>query len=257
MTADIQILIDRISKGEKVSQSDTLPTGYRNELMRLMVVFVDSELAGAAGFASQINSAPGVKESILASSIVSEKFSSADRILNLLKGFGVDPQLYVASHAWSARVARSVDLGQRRIGGDKRLNVFHYPLQGWVDSLVMNLMMGTASLTQLRELQNCSYQPLADEMAQILKTESAHTEAGEEGLNQAISNAFSTDEAQNSVNYWYPRVRAAFGRATSDRADLYRKLGLMRSSNVDRLAAWEGEINDRLTRLGLTVPELD
>lgn len=257
MTADIQILIDRISKGEKVSQSDTLPAGYRNELMRLMVVFVDSELAGAAGFATQINSAPGVKESILASRIVSEKFSNADNILTLLKGFGVDPQLYVASHAWSARVARAVDLGQRRVGGDKRLNVFHYPLQGWVDSLVMNVMMGTASLTQLRELQSCSYQPLADAMAQILKTETTHTELGEEGLNQAIENAFSTDEVQNSVNYWYPRVAAAFGRSDSDRTDLYRKLGLMHSSNVDRRAAWEGEINDRLTRLGLTVPELD
>jgi 1,2-phenylacetyl-CoA epoxidase catalytic subunit len=257
MTADIQNLIDRISNGEKVLQGEALPTSYRNELMRLMVVFVDSELAGASGFATQINSAPGVKERILASQIVSEKFSSADAILTLLKDFGVEPQLYVSSHAWSSRVARDVDLGQRRIGGDKRLNVFHYPLQGWVDSLVMNVMMGTASLTQLRELQSCSYQPLADAVAQILKTESVHAEAGEQGLQQAIDNAMTSEIAQASVNYWYPRVVAAFGRSTSSRGAEYKKLGLLHSSNDDRRAAWEGEMNDRLTRLGLAIPEID
>ena len=40
---------------------ETVPNGYRSELMRLVVVFTDSELAGAAGFCPFINRGPGLR----------------------------------------------------------------------------------------------------------------------------------------------------------------------------------------------------
>ena len=45
--------------------------------------FVDSELAGAAGFADTINAGPGIKQRIAAAKIVLEKTDNADRVLRL------------------------------------------------------------------------------------------------------------------------------------------------------------------------------
>jgi ring-1,2-phenylacetyl-CoA epoxidase subunit PaaA len=251
MATDDAALIARIAKGEKLGGSDELPAGYRAELMRLMVVFVDSEMAGAAGFADLINLAPGLKERSIAARIVAEKFAHAEVVLDLLQRFGVSPDLYVRSHPWSARLTRTLDLENRRIGGDKRLNVFHYPIEGWVDSVAMNMLMGTASAIQLADLRDCSYTPLADAMATIVPRETAHAKLGESGLAKAIEGGNVTLSAQVSVNYWYPRVAATFGRLDSARFELYRRYGLRRHSNAELLGRWESEISSRLKRLGL------
>ena len=40
-----------------------------------------------------------------------------------------------------------------------RLNVFHYPIQGWVNSVVLNFLMGRASVIQIDELTRCAAAP--------------------------------------------------------------------------------------------------
>lgn len=247
-------LIARIGAGHKLGTEDELPAGYRGELTRLMVVFVDSEMAGAAGFADCINRAPGLRERATAARIVSEKFAHAEAVLKLLERFGVNPALYVRSHPWSARLDRALDLGTRRIGGDKRLNVFHYPLEGWTDAVAMNMLMGAASAIQLSDLLDCSYQPLSDAMGRIVPREAEHASLGETGLAQAIARDGVGLSAQAAANYWHPRVAATFGRIGSERFELYRRYGLRRHSNAELLARWEGEIAARLGRLGLEVP---
>ncbi len=253
MAMDDKTLIARISTGDKIQRGEELPSGYRSELMRLMVVFVDSQLAGAAGFADMINHGPGLRERRTAAQIVADRFDHAEKVLELLKDFNVEPRLYVASHSWAARLDRYVDLGTRRIGGDKRLNVFHYPLEGWVDALVLNVLMGTASSTQLSELRQASYAPLAEVMADIVKCEQAHARLGETGLQDAINHT-GTGAAQAAVDYWYPRVAATFGRADSEHNARFQQYGLIKHSNDQRLTAWEGQVNDVLSRLGLAVP---
>lgn len=254
MAMDDKTLIDRIASGEKIQQGEALSSGYRAELMRLMVVFADSELAGAAGFANVINCGPGLRERQVAAQIVADKFDHAEKALNLLKEFGVNPATYVASHCWDARLSRTLDLGNRRIGGDKRLNVFHYPIQGWTDALVLSTLMGAASNVQLKELRDCSYAPLAAVMNDIIKGEERHAELGERGLAN-ITDVEGTASAQGSVDYWYPRVAATFGRADSEHNRHFRDYGLVKQTNENRLTEWEGKVNDMLGRLGLSVPQ--
>ncbi|MCP4330296.1 MAG: phenylacetic acid catabolic [Alphaproteobacteria bacterium] len=247
-------LVKRIADGAVIAAPEDVSPGYRAEIMRLMVVLVDSELAGAAGFAEQINHAPGMRERVTAARIVAEKFAHAEIVLELLRPFGVNPELYVKSHAWNARINRAVDLGMRRSGGDKRLNVFHYPLEGWIDAIAMNMLMGSASSIQLAELLDCSYKPLADAMAEIVGREAEHASLGEIGLVQAIDRDANTTPAQGSVDYWYRRVAHTFGRTDSDRFELYRDFGLRRHSNSEMLDAWKDDVAPRLVKLGLEVP---
>jgi 1,2-phenylacetyl-CoA epoxidase catalytic subunit len=174
--------------------------------------------------------------------------------LDLLRPFSVDPPLYVRSHAWDARLDRDLDLGTRRIGGDKRLNVFHYPLQGWDDAVVFNMLMGSATAVQLAELEHCSYQPLATEIALVLPRELEHAALGEVGTRQCIDRAGDAAAIQAAVDYWYPRVRATFGRIESDHAARYIAYGLRRRDNAAMLADWTGRSADALGRLGLKTP---
>lgn len=249
-------LADRIAAGARFTVGETLTPSYRSELMRLMVVFVDSELAGAAGFCPFINRGPGLGERIIAAHMVAEKYAHAGKVLDLLRPFGVDTLLYVRSHAWDSRLDRNVDLGTRRVGGDKRLNVFHYPLQGWEDAITFNLLMGLATGVQLGELKDCSYTPLAQTLAHVLPGEAQHVRLGETGVRQAIERAGTTTAVQACVDYWYRRVADTFGRVDSDHAALGNKFGLRRRSNAEMLGDWKVQAGAALTRLGLETPAI-
>ncbi|NVK19419.1 MAG: phenylacetate-CoA oxygenase subunit PaaI [Methylocystaceae bacterium] len=251
MAKNEDALLARIANNEKLTASDELTPGYRGELRRLMVAFVDSELAGAAGFVDIINKAPGMRERCTAARIVSEKFDHAQQVLALLESFGVNTDLYVQSHPWDARLSRTIDLGNRRIGGDKRLNVLHYPYEGWLDSVVMNMLMGLASSIQLEEISHCSYTPLSSVMGQIAAREGEHAELGFNGLSKALENGYSLEAAQASVDYWYKRVAATFGSSDSQRFEQAKAYGLRKTPNGDLLAKWENRIAEQLARIGL------
>ena len=227
---------------------------YRGEVMRLMAVFVDSELAGASGFADCINLAPGVKERVVASRMVLEKFSHAEKVLRLMEGFGSNTSQYVNAHPWAARLDRSADLGTRRINGDMRLNVFHYPIYGWVDWSILNTLMGRATLVQLDDLSKGSYQPFADALAEIIPVERRHAEYGEHGARKALADGYDPIAAQASVNYWYPRVAATFGRAASEHSQTYRKYGLRERANEELLEGWRADVRPLLQDMKLREP---
>jgi 1,2-phenylacetyl-CoA epoxidase catalytic subunit len=231
-------LIDFVSGGGRLSAPDNATPRYRAELMRLMAIFVDSEMAGAAGFADCINLAPGLPERITATRIVLEKFGHADRVLRLMEPFG----------------DRSADLRSRRIDGDMRLNVFHYPIYGWVDAVVMNMLMGRATVVQLTELAAGSYQPLADAFEAILPVETRHAELGEAGLRSALRKGHDPVDAQASLNYWYPRVVETFGRTPSDHFEVHRRYGLRRRNREELLGLWHRSVDPVIAELGLSVP---
>ena len=162
----------------------------------------------------------------------------------------------MTAHPWAGRLDRSADLGNRRVDGDMRLNVFHYPIYGWVDAVTMNFLMGRASMIQLDELSRCSFQPLADTLLEILPIETRHAELGEAGLRTALAEGSDPTAAQASVNYWYPRVAATFGRAASEHSESYRKYALRSRGNEELLASWRSDVDAALDRLKLRAPKL-
>ncbi|WP_349369687.1 Phenylacetic acid catabolic protein [Salinarimonas sp.] len=242
-----------IAEGGKLTAPENAPSRYRAELMRLMATFVDSEMAGAAGFADVINEAPGIEARIAAARIVLEKHAHAAKVLAIMSAFGADAGRYAQSHPWTARLPREADIGASRHGEDMRLNVFHYPLAGWVDAVVMNVLMGRATVIQLEELAHLSYQPLAEAFRAILPVERRHAELGEEGLRRIVETGGGA-AAQDSVDYWTPRVAASFGTGASGRFETHRRFGLRGTPNAELLARWRADATTRLAALGLTLP---
>ena len=241
-----------LAQGGVLTNPGNVPPRYRAELMRLMATFVDSELAGAAGFAEIINEGPGIKERIAASRIVLEKLDHAERVLKIMGEFGANTDRYANHHPWTARLDRDADIGASRSEHDMRLAVFNYPLQGWADAVMINLLMGKAVTIQLAEFSLVSYQPLAEAFRAIAPVEKRHADLAEEGLSKLAIDDEAKDSLQTSVDYWWPRVADSFGGDKSARAETLVAFGLRRSSNAALRARWIAEAENALGRVGLT-----
>ena len=250
--SDTMSIEDYLVQGGILSSPANVPPRYRGELLRIMTTFVDSELAGSAGFADMINDAPGIKERIAASRIVLEKTDHAERVLMVMAEFGADVARYAVHYPWGARVERESDIGAVRFGKDMRLSVFHYPLRGWIDAVVMNVLMGTAVGVQLQELSRVSYAPLADVFRAVAPREAAHTRLGLEGLSKICDAQDGRPAAVRSIAFWRPHVAATFGSAASPRFETLRKFGLRHQTNETLRAAWEAELDRKLVDLRLT-----
>ena len=239
-----------LAAGGVLTNPTNVPPRYRAELMKLMATFVDSELAGAAGFADVINAGPGIKERIAAAKIVLEKTDNADKVLKIMGEFGVDGDRYANHHPWTARLDRDADIGASRSEHDMRLAVFNYPLNGWADAVVMNLLMGRAVAVQMAEFSMVSYQPLAEAFRAIAPVEARHAELAEEGVAK-LAEAGETNALQASVAYWWPRVAASFGSGDSAKADTLKAMGLRKTANAELKNRWEAETTAILEKLGL------
>lgn len=249
MTEDMSIE-SYLAQGGMLSNPANVPPRYRAALLKLMATFVDSELAGAAGFADIINEGPGIKARIAAAKIVLEKSDNADRVLKIMGEFGADTERYADHHPWTARLHRDADIGQNRSDHDMRLAVFNYPLEGWADAVVMNLLMGRAVAVQLAEFSLVSYQPLAEVFRAVAPIEARHAELAEEGLERLIEDTGKGD-LQASVDYWWPRVAASFGAEGSEKFDGLKSLGLRRTPNGELKVRWQAEAGAALTKLDL------
>ena len=173
--SDTMNIEDYLAQGGVLTAPGNVPARYRGELMRLMSSFVDSELAASAGFANSINFAPAIKERIAASRITLEKADHAERVLRIMGDFGTDMARYQATHDWASRQPRDSDIGAARQMDDMRLSVFHYPITGWADAVVMNVLQGLATGVQMTELTRVSYGPLAEVFREIAPREAEPT----------------------------------------------------------------------------------
>ncbi|MGB5865146.1 MAG: Phenylacetic acid catabolic protein [Sulfitobacter sp.] len=252
MTSDMTVT-DYLAQGGRLTNPANVPTRYRAEIMKIMARFVDSELAGAAGFADVINEGPGIKERIAAARIVLEKTDSADRVLRLMGEFGANTDRYATHHPWTDRLPRDTPPGTQRSAHDMRLSVLNYPLDGWTDAVVMNLLMGLAVGVQLTEFLRCSYQPFADAIRAIAPVERRHTELALEGVQKLIT-AGDTDRINHSVAYWWPRVSESFGVDATSRAEALNAMGLRKLSNAELHTQWVAQASETLSDAGLKPP---
>lgn len=246
-----QSLIEHVKGGGKIAAPEDMSTQYRGEIVRIMSVLVDSWLAAGAGFAETINRAPGLAERQTMVRITGQKLAHAGAVLELLRPFGVQPDLYLNTYPWAARIGRDVDLGLRRIPGDKRLNVFHYPLQSWQDALLVNWLVGASLAIQLRDLADSSYSPLAIALSGMAEEEEQLAALSTPLLQASIAQDGGASAARAALDYWYRRAAATFGHRESDRFATYKRYGLRKESNDVLLRRWRSLIDPQLAALGL------
>ncbi len=229
---------------------------YRESLINLLYMQADSELAGALGYVSCVQLAPNVEEYLAASMIVKDEFRHARVVYKLLENLGEDVDAHVGAHDFTMRLSDSdADIGSQRAADDKRVNIFYYPIDSWVDFCMFNFCMDRGAGHQLEDSLEASYQPWARVLDGIFKEEKFHIAHGDKWVKRLAQDCQTHAAAQAALNKWFIRTMNIFGRPDSPKNKVYREIGLKKRDNHDVRLAFAKEVADRCKENGLTVPE--
>jgi ring-1,2-phenylacetyl-CoA epoxidase subunit PaaA len=256
MVDDKQAMMAKIERGVRLESTGEMTPEYRDNLVHLMTMQADSELAGGYGYVPWITKAPTVEEKHVVAQIVKDELRHAAVMYGLLADLGVDVDAHVHRHdeTLTMRIEADADIGTQRITADKRVNIFYYPIDTWADFTFFNFCMDRGAGHQLEDVRQCSYGPWVRAIEGIFKEEKFHIRHGEVWVKRLAEDPKTRDEAQSTLNKWYIRTMNIFGRPGSAKNVLYRKYRLKLRDNDEVRQAFAAEVKDLCDTFGLHVP---
>ncbi|HUG38500.1 MAG TPA: Phenylacetic acid catabolic protein [Candidatus Limnocylindrales bacterium] len=256
MTTADERLIARLEAGERIESPDEMTEDYRKNLIHLMTMQADSELAGGFGYVPWIMQAPSIEEKHVVSQIVKDEVRHAHVIYGLLEDLGMDVAGHIARHNFALRLDdRAADIGTARVADDKRVNIFYYPIDRWADFIFFNFCMDRGAGHQLEDVRHCSYGPWVRAIEGIFKEEKMHIRHGELWVQRLTGDPATRGEAQEALDRWYVRTMNIFGRPGSPKNAVYRKYRLKTRDNDEVRQAFSQEVKGLAAAVGLTVPD--
>lgn len=244
----------RYAAGEIADPVQIPDDAYREALINLLTQEADSELAGAHGYVPCISMAPNIEECLAVSMMVKDEFRHARVCYKLLEHLGVDVDERIRGFDFTLRVSDD-DLGTTRAAGDKRVNIFYYPIKDWYDFIAFNFCMDRGAGHQLEDVLLSSYRPWARVMEGIFKEEMFHIAHGDNWVKRLGTDSATRPRMQAAIDRWFPRTMNVFGRANAPKNRLYRELGLKARDNQEVRDAFAAEVAGRLAEFGLRMPE--
>ena len=249
-------MVAKIEGGVRLESADEMTPEYRENLVHLLTMQADSELAGGYGYVPWITKAPTVEEKHVVAQIVKDELRHAAVMYGLLADLGFDVDAHVRRHdeIFTMRVDAAADIGTTRITSDKRVNIFYYPIDTWTDFVFFNFCMDRGAGHQLEDVRQCSYGPWVRAIEGIFKEEKFHIRHGEYWVKRLSEDPATHDEAQATFDKWYVRTMNIFGRPGSPKNRLYRALKLKLRDNDEVRHAFATEVAGLCEKFGLTVP---
>lgn len=251
-------LLSIIEEGGSVKSFHQGSARYSQLLVDIILQFADSQLAGATGYATIVNSAPTLNDRTGLARIVIEKLEMAQRSYALLQNHhGMDVEQYVRSHGWEARVMRGARLALRRPVTDRRWHALMFPLEGWLDMTVFAYLMSSMTCLMLENFLSCSFSPLCQLATECLPVEQCHQSFGQQQLRNALRDARNGTAIQASLDYWFNRVAACFDSDNSARNLLCKKFALKECTNCELRRQWSEAVIGSCEGLSLKRPDRD
>jgi ring-1,2-phenylacetyl-CoA epoxidase subunit PaaA len=247
-------LLAKIGRGELVEEPEEMTPEYRDNLVHLMLMEADSEIAGAFGYVPWIMKAPNPAEMLAVASIARDEVRHGRVVYKLLENLGVPVEDRVKQFDFTLRVNESDYLGAGRAANDERVNIFYYPIETWADFIMFNVLMDRAAGHQLDDVLQCSYGPWRRVMEGIMKEETMHISHGDTWLKRLGRDPATHDELQETLNRWWPRVMNVFGRPKTRRNATYQKWRLKVRDNDAVRQAFVDDVTAAIEAATLTVP---
>lgn len=248
------VMAEKLAHKESIETVDDMSDEYFDLLSNLMTQQADSELAGGFGYVPWIMRAPSTEEKLVVSNIVRDEVRHARAMYRLLEDIGVPVDDYVEQFDFTFRVEGKTDLGATRAGTDKRVNIFYYSIDSWADFVMFNFLMDRGAGHQLEDVKQSTYGPWRREIDRIFKEELTHVAHGDYWVKRLSLDPKTRPEIQDSLNRWWPRVMAIFGRPGSKKNTRYRTLGLKVRDNHQVRVDFEKEVRQKAESWGLTIP---
>jgi len=211
---------------------------YRDMLLRLMTRQFYAETATAEVFGRSIGCAPTLREKFLAAEFAREEADHSERLCELFRDLGVDPENVhrvrpPAAQFWSL------------------------DLDNWVHIAVFNFTVDRAGSHQIMEYRDSSYEPWAKEMGSVLADEEGHYGNGVENLREFARDKDVFAEFQRTYFGMLPvTVKRAFGRPVGADNDYCVKVGLKRHTTEQVVNRYLEEMLGYMRECKLKFPPL-
>lgn len=214
---------------------------YQDLLKRVLAIQADCEIGGPHLYLKDIlPGAPTKADQLMVSKTAAEEVDHFRKIARLAGDIGEDVS-YVLS--WP---------NQKRY-----VEAFRGKITTWEDFAIFGFLIDRVGRYQLEEFMNCSYQPLAEIMPEIIKEEIGHVGyGGSKAADMAAKGDESRERLQKALDYWYAKALDMFGRSESKRSERYRHWGLKRRSNEQARNEYIAEVKPLIEKLGLQVPDV-
>ena len=214
---------------------------FQDLLKRVLAIQADCEIGGPHLYVKDmLPNAPSKSDQIMVAKTAGEEMDHFRKIARLAGDLGLDVS-YVLS--WP---------NQKRY-----VEAFRGKISTWEDFAIFGYLIDRVGRYQLEEFVNCSYQPLAQILPQIIKEEIGHVGyGGSKAAELAAKGDESRERLQKAVDFWYPKALDMFGRSESKRSERYRYWGLKRRSNEQARSEYIREVEPLIVKLGLQVPDV-
>ena len=231
----------------KFESPSELPAGYEDMMLKLLHVQGSSELMSVLTFRDYLDRAPTLDDRWALARIIADEMRHGLSVCRVLEAFGARGRALVDS-------LRDMRLGQAK------LDSFNEPLDSWGDVLAFMTLIDRVGDFQLRNLEECSFAPLARALPMMLHEEQFHIAVGVNGLRRMASDPDyygSAAEAQALVDRWYPMALDMFGHSGSASSRQAIAWGIKKWDNDEVRAMYVEEVGQVIRDLGLVVPPED
>lgn len=214
---------------------------YQDLLVRVLTIQADCEIGGPNIYVPQGwtgERAPTAEDLWKLGKTATEEVDHFRKMNHLLNELGHDATWVV----WRPREDRYVE-------------AFRADMPTWGDVSAFGFLMDRVGRYQLEEFIDCSYQPLAEVLPDIMKEEEGHVNYGTVKLLQLCRTPEGRAEAQEAVNRWLPLALDSFGNSESRRSERYIHWGLKRRTNRQQREEFLAEVKPLFAKMNLELPD--
>jgi ring-1,2-phenylacetyl-CoA epoxidase subunit PaaA len=229
---------------DRISAQDVqkLPAEYRDLLVRLLTIQADCEIGGPHVYGERwFLNAPSADDMFRVTHILAEEIDHFRLMNALLRELGEDQSVLL-----------------RRSHAERYLDVFRVSeVPTWAGVAAFCCLIDRVGRFQIEEMVGSTYEPLDRVLPQIIREELGHVGYGTARLAELAADPSTKPQAQEAVDFWYPRALDSFGRAGSRRAERFIEWGLKHRLNEEARRDYVNEVTPVLQGMGLTVPAED
>lgn len=237
-----QDLIEQVEKGEVILTPPCSVQRFCKLMSRLALSVADTELALSSAFADHINSTNDLKQRIDLARLIQEKLSIAQRIYEMLEGFGFHVDQYMAE-------IKLLDSSNCQNCNQVGLSALKYPLVTWADVGAATFLVSTAIALEFEGARSSSYQPWINCATESLALEGRSIEAALGIIGSFRRTAEQREVMQQSLSSWYSRIRACYSTWLLDE-ETALSLGIRKSLSAVMVENWTNKCRRELATLG-------
>ncbi len=232
----------------KIETVEQMPEEYRTTLLKIIYALASTEFASVEQHQPWINKGPTPEDRFVQAQICADEAHQGFIDCRMLRSFGPDGE---------AKAEGLLDLKR----GEHPLNAFNVPFESWVDLCGFCFLLDHVAWYHLLAMENCSFAPLAREMTSMVHEERFHASFGSRRIKDIVQDSdygamcdATPEDAQATVDKWYPHALDTFGAKESKFSDLAVKYGIRKWGNEELRNMWREDLDAQIEKIGLVVP---